>query len=73
MGEVGSQHLGTSINPKGIKVKRQMTSNLQENKMRSVLVRVSIPGQRDHDQGDSYNRQHLLGPGLQIQRFSLLS
>lgn len=73
MGEVGSQHLGKSINPKGIKIKRQMASNLQENKMRSVLVRVSIPVQRHHDQGDSYNGQHLIGPGLQIQRFSPLS
>ena len=28
---------------------------------------------RHHDQGNSYKGQHLIGAGLQIQRFSLLS
>ena len=28
---------------------------------------------RHHDQGKSYERQHLIGAALQVQRFSLLS
>jgi hypothetical protein len=38
-----------------------------------VLVRVSIAVNRHHDQGNSYKGQHLIGAGLQVQRFSPLS
>jgi hypothetical protein len=34
-----------------------------------ILTAVS----RHHDQGKSYKRQHLIGAGLQVQRFSLVS
>ena len=37
-----------------------------------VLVRVSIAANKHHDQGKSYKGKHLIGAGLQIQRFSLL-
>ena len=37
-----------------------------------VLVRVSIATKRHHDQGNSY-KGHLIGVGLQVQRFSPLS
>jgi hypothetical protein len=36
------------------------------------LVRVSNAVTRHHDQGNSYTRQHLIGAGLQVQRFSPL-
>jgi hypothetical protein len=36
-------------------------------------LRVSIAVKRHHDQGNSYKRTHLIGAGLQFQRFSLLS
>jgi hypothetical protein len=39
----------------------------------AVLVRVSIAVKRDHDQGNSYKGKHLIGAGLQILRFSLVS
>jgi hypothetical protein len=38
-----------------------------------VLVRISIAVKRHHDQGNSYKGQHLIGAGLQVQRFSPLS
>jgi hypothetical protein len=38
-----------------------------------VLVQVFIAVKRHHEQGNSYERQHLVGAGLQIQRFSPLS
>jgi hypothetical protein len=38
-----------------------------------VLVKVSIAANRHHDQGNSYKEQHLIGAGLQVQRFSPLS
>jgi hypothetical protein len=37
-----------------------------------VLVWVSIAVKRHHDQGNSY-KGHLIGAGLQVQRFSPLS
>jgi hypothetical protein len=40
----------------------------------SVLVRVSIAVKRHHDHGNSYKKKkHLVGAGLQFQRFSSLS
>ena len=39
----------------------------------SVLVRVSIAVKRHHDQSNSSKRSHLIGVGLQVQRFSSLS
>ena len=39
----------------------------------SVLVRVSIVVKRHCDQGNSYKEQHLIGAGLQFQRFNPLS
>jgi hypothetical protein len=38
-----------------------------------VLVRVVIAVKRYHDQGNSYKGQHLIGAGLQFQRFCPLS
>jgi hypothetical protein len=38
-----------------------------------VLIRVSNAVRRHHDQGNSYKGQHLIGAGLQVQRFSPLS
>ena len=38
-----------------------------------VLARVSMAVNRHHDQGNSYEGQHLIGAGLQAQRFSPLS
>jgi hypothetical protein len=38
-----------------------------------VLDMVSIAVKRHHDQGNSYKEQHLIGDGLQVQRFSPLS
>jgi hypothetical protein len=38
-----------------------------------VLFRVSIPVKRNHDQSISYKSKHLIGAGLQFQRFSPLS
>ena len=38
-----------------------------------VLVRVSIAVKRHHDHGNSYKGKHLIGSGLQFQRFSPLS
>jgi hypothetical protein len=38
-----------------------------------VLVRVSIALKRHHEQDNPYTRQHLIGAGLQVQRFSSLS
>ena len=35
-----------------------------------VLDTVSIAVKRHHDQGNSYKEQHLIGAGLQVQRFS---
>ena len=35
-----------------------------------VLDMVSIAVKRHHDQGNSYKEQHLIGAGLQFQRFS---
>ena len=35
-----------------------------------VSVRVSIAVKRHHDQGNSFRGQHLIGAGLQVQRFS---
>jgi hypothetical protein len=32
-----------------------------------------IAAKRHHDQGNTYKRQHLIGAGLQVQRFSSLS
>jgi hypothetical protein len=40
---------------------------------KAVLVKVSIAVKRDHDQSNSYKGQHLIGAGLQVQRFSPLS
>jgi hypothetical protein len=37
-----------------------------------VLDRISIAVKRHHDQGNSYNGQHLIRASLQIQRFSPL-
>jgi hypothetical protein len=37
------------------------------------FVRVSIAVKKHHDQGHSYKGQHLIGSGLQVQRFSPLS
>jgi hypothetical protein len=34
---------------------------------------VSIAVNRHHDQGNSYKGQHLIGAGLQVQKFSPLS
>jgi hypothetical protein len=39
----------------------------------TVLVKVSIAVNRHRDQGNSYKGQHLIGAGLQVQRFSPLS
>ena len=39
----------------------------------TVLVRVSISEKRHHDQGNCYKEKHLIGIGLQFQRFSTLS
>ena len=39
----------------------------------AVSVRVFAAMNRHHDQGNSYKGQHLIGVGLQVQRFSLLS
>ena len=41
-------------------------------KIYTVLVRVSIAVKRHHDQGNSYKRKHLIGAGLEFQRFSPL-
>lgn len=41
--------------------------------MVSVLARVSIAVKRYHNQGNSYKGKHLIGAGLQVQRFSPLS
>jgi hypothetical protein len=38
-----------------------------------VLVRVSIAVKRHYDQGNFYKGQHLIGAGLQVQRFNPLS
>ena len=38
-----------------------------------VLVRVSTAMRRHHDQGNSYKGKHLIGTGLQFERFSPLS
>jgi hypothetical protein len=38
-----------------------------------VLVRVFTAVNRHHDQDKSYKRQHLIGAGLQVQRFSPLT
>ena len=38
-----------------------------------VLYRVSIAVKKHHDQGNSYKDKHLIGAGLQFQRFSPLS
>ena len=35
-----------------------------------VLLRVSIAEKRHHEQGNSYKGEHLIGAGLQVQRFS---
>jgi len=34
---------------------------------------VSIVAKRDHSHGNSYKRKHLIGPGLQFQRFGPFS
>jgi hypothetical protein len=41
--------------------------------MPAVFVRVSIAVNRQYDQGSSYKGQHLIGTGLQVQRFKTLS
>ena len=38
----------------------------------SVLVRVSVAMKRHHDHGNSHKGKHLIGAGLQFQRFSPL-
>jgi hypothetical protein len=38
-----------------------------------ALIKVSIAVKRCHDQGNPYKGQHLIGAGLQVQRFSPLS
>jgi hypothetical protein len=40
-------------------------------KGRWILCLGFISVKRHHDQGKSYNRQHLIGAGLQFQRFSV--
>jgi len=35
-----------------------------------VLVRVSFAMKRHHDQGNFYKGKHLIGAGLQFQKFS---
>ena len=39
----------------------------------AVLLSVSIAVKRHHDQGNSYKQQHLIGAGLQVQRFNPVS
>jgi hypothetical protein len=39
----------------------------------NFCLRVSIPVIRHHDQGNSCKGQHLIGAGLQVQRFIPLS
>jgi hypothetical protein len=46
---------------------------LGKNIVFTVSVRVSIAVKWHHDQGNSYKGQHLVGAGLQVQRFSPLS
>jgi hypothetical protein len=41
--------------------------------MSRYLLRVYIAVKRHHDQGNSYKGKHLIGAGLQFQRFSPLS
>jgi hypothetical protein len=41
--------------------------------MAGVIVRVSIAVKRPCNQSNSYKGQHLIGAGLQVQRFSPLS
>jgi hypothetical protein len=41
--------------------------------MLSVLVRVSVAVKRHRDHSNSYKGKHLIGTGLQVQRFSSLS
>ena len=48
-------------------------SHQQIIKIYVVLVRVSIVVKRHHDQGNSYKGKHLVGAGLQFQRFRPLS
>ena len=38
-----------------------------------VLVRACIAVKRHHDYSNSYNEKHVIGAGLQFQRFSPLS
>ena len=38
-----------------------------------VLIGVLVSVKRHHDQGNSYKEQHLIGAGLQFQRFSPLA
>jgi hypothetical protein len=38
-----------------------------------VLIKVSIAVMKYYDQANSYKGKHLIGAGLQFQRFSLLS
>ena len=41
--------------------------------MDSCISQGSTAVNRHHDQGKSYKKQHLIGAGLQVQRFSPLS
>jgi hypothetical protein len=45
----------------------------QENSVWLFCLRVSIAVKKHHYQGNSYKGQHLVGTGLQVQRFSPLS
>jgi hypothetical protein len=47
--------------------------SMKLSRRRCDLVRVSIAVKRHHEQGNSYKQQHLIGAGLQVQRFSPLS
>jgi hypothetical protein len=46
--------------------------NVEEETKVDVLVRVSIAVKRHHNLGDSDRGKHLVGAGLQLQRFSPL-
>jgi hypothetical protein len=52
---------------------RPITATPQSQGLTSVLVWVSIAVKTHHAQGNSYKVQHLIGPGLQVQKFGPLS
>ena len=65
---VSSNHSPVSLLRQGLSLNLEVTELYKS----TVLVRVSISEKRHHDQGNCYKGKHLIGIGLQIQRFSLL-